>query len=316
VSRPTATLDRPPARLLTWLPARIERARYWYRSLPLLAAALAGCVAVVWTWAAEVYYTAPHGFVDLAVYRFGVRAWWHGGNLYGQLPPTVAGHLPYVYPPVSVLLLGPLDLVSWGHAIIMTLAGSLIGLAVVLYLTFLRICPEAGRRGALLATAVLVPAALLLEPVWDTLWFGQVNILLMVLVMVDCLAVGSRWPRGVLIGIAAAVKLTPAVFLLYFLLRKDVRAAVRMTVTAVTATVLGFVVSWSGSLKYWFGSGRGRSAARRTTPTRPSTACSPGGVSPTWRRARCGCSARPCWPSSRRSASAVPPGRVTRCWRS
>jgi alpha-1,2-mannosyltransferase len=61
----------------------------------------------------------------------------------------------------------------------------------------------------------------------------------------------------VLIGIAAAVKLTPAVFLLYFLLRKDFRAAIWMTATAAACTVLGFVVSWSGSVQYWFGSSGG-----------------------------------------------------------
>ena len=72
------------------------------------------------------------------------------------------------------------------------------------------------------AAAVVLGA---LEPVLQTFEFGQINLLLMALVAVDCLVDRPRWPRGMLIGIAAAIKLTPAVFLLYFLLRRDYRAA-------------------------------------------------------------------------------------------
>ncbi len=70
----------------------------------------------------------------------------------------------------------------------------------------------------------LLPAALLLEPLRSDLAYGQVDIVLMALVTLDCLTVEPRWPRGVLTGLAAAVKLTPAAFVLFFLLRRDYRA--------------------------------------------------------------------------------------------
>jgi alpha-1,2-mannosyltransferase len=57
----------------------------------------------------------------------------------------------------------------------------------------------------------------------------------------------------VLIGIAAAVKLTPAGFVLIFLLRKDFRSTRNAALGAVGATVLGFAVNWSGSVRFWFG---------------------------------------------------------------
>lgn len=230
----------------------------WYRSPALLICAWVVAVVVMGIWAAATYHHQPVDFVDLSIYRLGVRTWWHGGDLYGKLPAaSTGGHLPYVYPPVSVLLLGPLAMLSWGHAIIATFIVSMAAMGVVLYLSFRRIFPGSGRRGALLATAVLLPASLLLEPVAGNLEFGQVNTVLMALAVVDCLAVRSPLPRGVLIGIAAAVKLTPAVFLLYFLVRKDFRAAIWMTATAAACTVFGFVVSWSGSVQYWFGSSGG-----------------------------------------------------------
>ena len=54
-----------------------------------------------------------------------------------------------------------------------------------------------------------LPAALLLEPVRSTLTYGQINALIMALVAFDCLTRAPRWPRGVLVGVAAALKLLP-----------------------------------------------------------------------------------------------------------
>jgi alpha-1,2-mannosyltransferase len=90
-----------------------------------------------------------------------------------------------------------------------------------------------------------------LEPVLQTIEFGQINLLLMALVVLDCLVERPRWPRGLLIGIAAAIKLTPAVFLLYLLLRRDVRAAVTTVVAGAVATLVGFVAAPAESWKFW-----------------------------------------------------------------
>jgi len=53
----------------------------------------------------------------------------------------------------------------------------------------------------------------------------------MALVALDCLVAKPKWPRGMLIGVAAAIKLTPAVFVLFFLLRRDYRSAVTAAVS-------------------------------------------------------------------------------------
>jgi alpha-1,2-mannosyltransferase len=233
----------------------------WYR-LPhvMIPAALLGITATI-VWAVHSGHTSPRGFVDLSVYRLGVDAWLHHDDVYGVLPLTGIGlALPFTYPPFAVLALGPLAVPPWQVSIACITVASLIGLSGVVYLTVRTAWPDGGRRGALVATAVMVPLSLLLEPVEDTVWFGQVNLVLMAMVVLDCLVSTPRWPRGLLIGVAAAVKLTPAVFLLYFLLRKDYRAAVTMTVTALAATAAGFVADWSGSLEFWFGRSGGAHA--------------------------------------------------------
>jgi alpha-1,2-mannosyltransferase len=193
-------------------------------------------------------------FLDLEVYRLGVQAWLSGGDIYGVLPPTSAGVvLPFIYPPFAALLMVPLTVTGWTVAWVSLFVLSLASLALTLYVVLRRLWPTAGVSGALAATSVALPLTLALEPVLETFRFGQVNLILMALVAADCLVVKPRWPRGVLIGLAAAIKLTPAAFVLYLVLRREPRAAVTAVVTAVVATGVGALVDPAASLRYWGG---------------------------------------------------------------
>lgn len=212
-------------------------------SIPVLALVLAGLLL------------HTHGYhIDLEVYRLGVQAWLEGGDMYGSLPPTISGlALPFIYPVFAAMVLTPLALLPWSAAWILLFGLSLASLAITLYVVAVRAWPAGGRGGALSVASVALPLMLVIEPVLETFEFGQVNLILMALVAVDCLAPRARWPRGVLVGVAAAIKLTPAAFVLYFLLRRDFRSAVAAAVTGVVATGLGFLVDASASARYWFG---------------------------------------------------------------
>ncbi len=94
--------------------------------------------------------------------------------------------------------------------------------------------------------------ALTLGPVWMTFEYGQVNLFLLALVVLDCLLVTDRRRRGVLVGVAAAIKLTPLVFVLYFLVRREWRAAVTSAATFAGLVLVGFVVAAKDSAQYWF----------------------------------------------------------------
>jgi alpha-1,2-mannosyltransferase len=212
-------------------------------SIPVLALVLAGLLL------------HTHGYhIDLEVYRLGVQAWLEGGDMYGSLPPTISGlALPFIYPVFAAMVLTPLALLPWSAAWILLFGLSLASLAITLYVVAVRAWPAGGRGGALSVASVALPLMLVIEPVLETFEFGQVNLILMALVAVDCLAPRARWPRGVLVGVAAAIKLTPAAFVLYFLLRRDFRSAMAAAVTGVVATGLGFLVDASASARYWFG---------------------------------------------------------------
>jgi alpha-1,2-mannosyltransferase len=194
-----------------------------------------------------------HELIDLQVYRFGAAAWWSGRDVYSPLPATSAGNsLPYLYPPSSLLVFAPLAAVPLGVSMVLTTLLSLAALTVSIYVVIGRCWPGLSGHEVAGATAILVPVALVLEPVRETLTFGQVNLWLMALVVVDCLARKTFLPRGTLVGLAFAIKLTPAAFILFFLLRKDFRAVVVTMVSAGACTVVGFVVAWRESTTYWF----------------------------------------------------------------
>ncbi|MEV4314081.1 glycosyltransferase 87 family protein [Actinocrispum sp. NPDC049592] len=186
--------------------------------------------------------------MDLDVYRVGVTVWWNGGDLYGQLPALHNGWtLPFIYPPFSVVMLAPFAVVPFGLA---TAAMALLTIAALVVVMVVVLRSLNVRPTALLISAAL-PVALALEPVRNTLFYGQINVLLMALVVVDCLVRSPRWPRGALVGIAAAVKLTPLIFVLFFLLRGQRRAAVTAGVSFLCATVAGFLLSWGNSVRFW-----------------------------------------------------------------
>lgn len=210
--------------------------------------------------------------IDLGVYRMGGQTWLHGGDLYRQVLVTGGLRLPFTYPPAAAVVLAPLALLPVTVASTVLTVGSVALAGVVLGVFLRRLAgPVVGSlraAGSLWAAGWLLPAALLLEPVRSTLAYGQINIVLMALVTLDCLTAAPRWPRGALTGLAAALKLTPAAFVLFFVLRRDYRAAAWAGVSFAAVTAAGFVLAGPDSARYWtaivFQTGRPGSPATAT----------------------------------------------------
>ncbi|WP_370329269.1 glycosyltransferase 87 family protein [Mycolicibacterium hippocampi] len=201
--------------------------------------------------------------IDIDVYRMGGQAWLDGRPLYadGAVFYTRGGlDLPFTYPPLAAVLFAPFALLSLDAAsVVMTLTTLILLLvSTVILLTRLdvwsttRITGDpAWARRCWLAAAVVAPAVIFLEPIRSNFDFGQINVVLMTLVIADCVPRRTPWPRGVLLGIAIALKLTPAVFLLYFLLRRDTRALLITAASAAIGTLAGFAFTWRDSWEYW-----------------------------------------------------------------
>jgi alpha-1,2-mannosyltransferase len=217
--------------------------------------------AVVWAgW--RLLATTPYR-IDIDVYRMGGRAWLDGTSLYrdGVLFHTEAGlNLPFTYPPLAAAAFSPFAWLSLdaASATITVITFALLLVTTMIVLTRLRVWEQsaaisgpAWRRRCWLAAAIVAPAVVYLEPIRSNFEFGQINVVLMTLVIADCVPRKTPWPRGLLLGLAIALKLTPAVFLLYFLLRRDTRALLASVASAILATALGFVVAAHDSWEYW-----------------------------------------------------------------
>ena len=192
------------------------------------------------------------GYIDLQVYRNGARIWLDGGDLYGPMPKVGGLGLPFTYPPLAALLFTPLALLPLLPAEWLVLALNVASLALTVWLVLRRLRP---RLDPTLTLALVIGAAGMLglsEPIRQTYNFGQINLLLMAAISLDLLARKPFWPRGMLIGIAVAIKLTPAGFLLYFLLRRDRRSALTVTLSALGAIAAGFALFPHESAQYWF----------------------------------------------------------------
>ncbi|NIH78342.1 glycosyltransferase 87 family protein [Amycolatopsis viridis] len=186
--------------------------------------------------------------LDLDVYRLGAQAFFEHGDPYGLLPPTRNGALlPFTYPPFAAIVFAPLLVIPPDVALAAITVVSVVALGAVVALCFARYDRRLHVSGGLALAVQAV--ALFSEPVRATLGFGQVNLVLMLLVAVD--ALGPVRHRGFGVGIAAAVKLTPAAFVLFFLLRKDFRAAARAVGVFAGCALLAWVCAPRASVTYW-----------------------------------------------------------------
>jgi alpha-1,2-mannosyltransferase len=188
--------------------------------------------------------------VDLMVYRFAGQHLLGGLDLYSTGLTGKPGELLFIYPPFAAICAVPLALLHDADVRLLWLLGAIAALvyAVVRMLRAMGM-PSGGALVSL--AALLVGVTAWLEPIRLTAELGQINLVLLVLVVADLLgAKHSKW-SGIGVGLAAGLKLTPALFIVYLLVTRRIRAAVVATATFAATIGLGFVVVPGGSVTYW-----------------------------------------------------------------
>ncbi|WP_282695098.1 glycosyltransferase 87 family protein [Streptomyces sp. CC208A] len=214
-----------------------SRARPW----PLVAAAAACLISFAAFWVAQR--VAHVNMLDVMVYRAEAETLRAGGDLYAMR--ATSANLAMTYPPFAAVLFLPLTLVDVPLMRTLSTAGNLLLVAALVRLSLQLVRPALaapGRRADLWRTTLWVAAVVVwCEPVWTTLRYGQINLLVAVAVLWDLTRrEGSRW-AGLGIGLATAVKLTPGLFVVLLLAaglllwRRD-RGTNQWLRTALTAT--------------------------------------------------------------------------------
>jgi len=227
---------------------------------------IAGAVAFLLVFAGWAFYVASHPTsttlfpVDLQVYRDGGLIVRHisppyQANLAHPLYdwPTNNEALKFTYTPFAALFFAAVSFVPWSILPHLSQIVNLLALLAATWFTMGALGYQSRRvraGGALLGAA----AGLLTEPVFRTMYLGQINLLLMALIIWDLsqpdTASRSRW-KGIATGICAGIKLTPLIFIPYLLLTRKFRAAGNASGAFVVTMLLGFLILPGDSRDYW-----------------------------------------------------------------
>jgi alpha-1,2-mannosyltransferase len=196
--------------------------------------------------------------IDMVVYRQEGQAVLHGRDLYGagvQIGTAGGNKLPATYPPFAALLFATISWLPVGALKVLVTAANVALLAVVVHLAAKLVGgwadrPPFAERWALVAA--IAGAALWFEPVWTTLRYGQINLALCALILFDLTRPpNSRWPRGLGIGLATGIKLTPGIFIVWFLLSGKRRETITAALAALGTIAIGFMLLPHASVKFW-----------------------------------------------------------------
>nr|WP_244605069.1 mannosyltransferase [Mycobacterium attenuatum] len=218
------------------------------RKMPVAPLLLVLSVIARFAWT----YLAPNGanFVDLHVYVGGAAALDHPGTLYSYVyaDQTPDFPLPFTYPPFAAVVFYPLHLLPFSLLAFLWQLATMAALygAVRISQRLLGVPAGRGHRAAMVWTAI----AIWLEPLRSTFDYGQINVLLM-LVALWAVYTSRWWLSGLLVGVAAGIKLTPAITAVYLVgVRRWLAAAASAVVFAASVAVSVLVVG--DQARYYF----------------------------------------------------------------
>lgn len=199
-------------------------------------------------------HTAVVYHLDLDVYREGTKAFLHKQPVY-QGPFAVRGiNLLFIYPPFAALLFAPSAWMPLKQACLLISLASVVLLWWLASVIVRALILDLGLRQAMSVGSWIMPVLVLLSPVRETMHYGQIYTILLALVVTDLLLPKNRrwqWSSGILTGITAAVKLTPLVFGLLFVIRRQWRVAITTGATFVVCVILAFIFDPTNSKIYW-----------------------------------------------------------------
>ncbi|MEU6703234.1 glycosyltransferase 87 family protein [Streptomyces wuyuanensis] len=182
---------------------------------------------------------------DTLVYRAEGAAVANGTDIYGF---TVTNwRLPATYPPFAAILFVPTTWLPVAALKVVFVAGNALLLALLVRLS----CRFAGLPASAPAVLAATAVGLWLEPVFQTLVFGQINLALVCLVLWDLSRPDDAVGKGFALGIAAGVKLTPVVFIVLLLITGRRRGGLTALASLAGTVLLGALVLPEASADFW-----------------------------------------------------------------
>jgi alpha-1,2-mannosyltransferase len=194
--------------------------------------------------------------VDLAIYRGALADMLHGKSVYAfSVPmPELKASMGFVYPPFASLVMLPLALMSQvaGKTVLAVLTTVVVVVALLGCFSVADARRRAvGRKEVSLIVWALVSILIAISiPTVANMHLGQVSFVVAALVLIDVTLLPPRW-RGVLVGMAGAIKLTPMILVPYYLVTRQWRAALNACGAFGLAAVIGAILRLPDSERYW-----------------------------------------------------------------
>jgi alpha-1,2-mannosyltransferase len=201
----------------------------------------------------SLYLASRNYQVDIDVYRMGGQH-----VLSADLYSVQFGKsgLFFTYTPFAALLfaLVGLNLGIWTLQPVCAVM-NIVALAALIFLSIRTVDPTLARAKVVRLALLLLLPALALNPVFNTVGLGQINLVLCLLITWDLATdrkIGSRTlPLGLAIGLAAAIKLTPLIFVPYLLMTRRARGALYAVITFIACEAIAFLITPRASWTYW-----------------------------------------------------------------
>jgi alpha-1,2-mannosyltransferase len=164
--------------------------------------------------------------------------------------PTIGG--TFKYSPFAALLFTALAVLPGVILPVLVLGVNLFALLAAIW-TAWRMLGYARDHGTFAATVGVGALSLGLQPVmWNMTW-GNINIVLMAIVILDLSRPDGARLKGIGVGLAAAIKLVPGIFIVYLLLTRRFKVAIVSAVTVAGTAAIGFLLLPQQSRLFWTG---------------------------------------------------------------
>jgi alpha-1,2-mannosyltransferase len=189
----------------------------------------------------------PGNGLDLGIYRQAAQAFLAGHQVYDL---RFSLGLPFTYPPVTLPLLAPLAGIDEARALQILMALTIAATFLTVWFST-GLMSYGGVAGRLGVAGIVTGLAIWLEPLYTNLDLGQVNALLMLLVVADLASPDRNRFKGIGIGVATACKLVPGIFVVYLLLTRRFRAAAMAVGAFAALTLVAWGLAPNQSNAYW-----------------------------------------------------------------
>ncbi|WP_373287004.1 glycosyltransferase 87 family protein [Wenjunlia tyrosinilytica] len=191
----------------------------------------------------------PAEMADMLVYRAeGAAAAAGGHDLYGLR--VTEWDLPATYPPFAALLFVPTTWLGLPALKVAVTLGNAALLALLVHLS-LRLANWPAPHARRIAVPAAIALGIWLEPVFQTLHFGQVNLLVTTAVLWDLSRPDGARGKGLAVGLVAGIKLTPAIFAVHLLLTGRTRAGLTAAGAFLATAAVGLALLPSASVEFW-----------------------------------------------------------------